>query len=89
MVQIIAEIRLGKKNTIYLPKDIVNALKLKEGDKLILKIVGDKIVIEKSKSFFEKALESRKIIELTPEEVEKASVEMQKKLLGDTLSEEN
>jgi len=83
MVQIVAEVRLGKKNTIYLPKNVVNALNLREGDKLVLKVIGDKIVLEKSESFFKKALETRKIIELTPEEVEEASVEMQKELLGE------
>jgi len=83
MVQIVAEVRLGKRNTIYLPKNVVNALNLREGDKLILKVIGDKIVLEKNESFFKKALETRKIIELTPEEVEEASVEMQKELLGE------
>ena len=83
MVQIVAEVRLGRKYTIYLPKNVVNALNLREGDKLVLKVIGNKIVLEKSESFFKKALETRKIIELTPEEVEEASVEMQKELLGE------
>ncbi len=74
MVQIVAEVRLGKKSIIYLPKNVVNALNLREGDKLVLKVIRDKIVLEKSESFFKKALETRKIIELLPEEVEEASV---------------
>ncbi len=81
MSRLVAEVRLGKKYALYLPRSIVKALGLKEGDKLTLIVEGNRIIIKKSKSFFEAALESRKVLRLSPEEIEKASLEMQKEFL--------
>ena len=36
-------IRVGKRNAVYLPKEVVERLNLKEGDKLILALNGDRI----------------------------------------------
>jgi len=38
-------IRLGRKNAIYLPKSITEALGIKEGDRLRVTIKGDMIII--------------------------------------------
>ena len=40
-------VQVGKRNTIYLPKRIVEELKIKEGDKLIVKIREDEIILKK------------------------------------------
>ncbi len=39
-------IRVGKKYTIVIPKDIRAKLKIKEGDLLSIKVEGDRIILE-------------------------------------------
>ncbi len=43
-------IRVGKKRVIYIPKDIAEKLDVKEGDKMILEITGDKMILTPVKS---------------------------------------
>jgi len=78
----VEKVRVGKKHALYLPKSVVRALGLREGDKLLLIVEDDKIVLQKIKSFFQVALETPKKLSLTPGDVEKASIEMQRELLG-------
>lgn len=46
--------RVGKKFTIYLPKAIVEALNISEGDKVIITVHRDSIVIKPIKKFLRK-----------------------------------
>jgi AbrB family looped-hinge helix DNA binding protein len=39
-------IRVGKKYTIVLPKDVRKRLNIKEGDLLSVRVEGDKIILE-------------------------------------------
>ena len=59
-------VRLGKRNAIYLPKEVVERLNLKEGDKLALVVNGDKIEltpVRKPEGYW---------AEVDPEEAERA-----------------
>ena len=38
-------IRVGRKRAIYIPKNVAEELGVEEGDRMILEIVGDKIVL--------------------------------------------
>ena len=63
-------IRIGKRNAIYLPKEVVERLNLKEGDKLILVLNGDKIElipVRKPEGYW---------AEVDPEEVERVGEEL-------------
>lgn len=72
-----AEIRLGKKYTIYLPKTIVQATGLNEGDKMLLKAKGQTLTIEILKNPLELAVKGKKFTSITPQQIEKISREEQ------------
>ena len=58
-------IRVSKRNAIYLPKEVVGRLNLKEGDKLVLVVRGSKIElipVRKPEGYW---------AEVDPEEVER------------------
>ncbi|RLF21718.1 MAG: hypothetical protein DRN15_10660 [Thermoprotei archaeon] len=84
MNQIVEEVRVGKRYALYLPRSVVKALGIREGDKLTLTVEGDAIVLRKSKSFFEIALEIKKVLRLSPEEIERISLEAQEEMLGES-----
>jgi len=41
----LTKIRLGKKSQIVIPRKIRNALKIKEGDELLIELIKNKIII--------------------------------------------
>jgi len=77
-----AVVTIGKKYAVYLPRSVVEELKLKEGEKLVLTVEGESIVLRRLPDFFEEARRTPKRLRLTPEEFEAASVEAQEELLG-------
>ncbi len=77
-----AVVRVGRKYAVYLPRSVVEKLKLKEGEKLILTVEGESIVLRRPTGFFEEARRSPKRLRLALEEFEKTSVEAQEELLG-------
>lgn len=72
------ETKIGKRNAIYLPKVIVRALGLKEGDRVLLSVSGDALIVERVYDPLQLALSGRKFASVTPEEVEAISLEEQK-----------
>ncbi|RLE68835.1 MAG: AbrB/MazE/SpoVT family DNA-binding domain-containing protein [Thermoprotei archaeon] len=72
---------IGKKYAIYLPKKIVKFLNLKEGDKVILKIIDSKIVIEPIYDPIWLAIYGKKFAKISPEEGERISLEEQRKYI--------
>jgi AbrB family looped-hinge helix DNA binding protein len=78
------EAKIGKRFAIYIPKAIVEKLGVMEGDKIMLKLEKNKIIIETIKDPIEIALKDKKFARLTQEEVEKISLEEQKKYEGIT-----
>ncbi len=71
------EVRVGKKYAIYLPKAIVNALKLKEGAKVLLSIAGTTVTLLSVQDPIQLALTGEKFASLMSEQVEAISVEEQ------------
>jgi AbrB family looped-hinge helix DNA binding protein len=72
-----AKVRVSKKNTIYIPKAISEAVGISEGDYVILRVDGNRIIIERVEDPFEYALKVKKFAEVTFEEIERESEEMQ------------
>ncbi|MGC9178895.1 MAG: AbrB/MazE/SpoVT family DNA-binding domain-containing protein [Vulcanisaeta sp.] len=72
-----AKVRVSKKNTIYIPKAISEAVGISEGDYVILRVDGNRIIIERVEDPFEYALKVKKFAEVTFEEFERESEEMQ------------
>ena len=75
-------VTVERKHALYLPRSVVEKLQLKEGEKLLLTVEGDRIVLRRVPDFFAEAKQSPKRLRLTPEEVERASEEAQRELLG-------
>jgi AbrB family looped-hinge helix DNA binding protein len=71
------ETRIGKKFAIYLPKAIVDALGLKEHERVLLKVVGNKVILETIKDPIQLAISGKKFASITPEQVETISLEEQ------------
>ncbi len=76
------KVRLSKKNTLYIPKEIARAVGIKEGSILKLRVEGSKIIIEPIPDPFDLALKGRKFARTTFEEFEKESEEIQNELFG-------
>lgn len=75
-------VSIGKKYAVHLPKSVLEELQLKESEKSLLTVEGERIVLRRIPDFFTSAKKSPKRLRLTPEEVERSSVEAQKELLG-------
>jgi len=71
------ETRVGKKNTIYLPKAVVEATGLKEGERVLLRVAGNTVVLESIQDPLELALSGKKFASMKPEQVEAISLEEQ------------
>ena len=71
------ESQVGKKYAVYLPKAIVKALNLKEGEKILLRVVGNTVVLESVQDPIQLALSRKKFASITPEEIEVISLEEQ------------
>ena len=74
------KVRISKKFTLYLPKAVVEAVGLKEGDFVKIKVNGSKIILEPIPNPFDLALKGPKFAKITFEEFEKESEEMQSEL---------
>ena len=73
------EVHVGKKYAIYLPKAIVNALNLKEGGKLMLRLAGTSLVLESVQDPIQLAIHGKKFASITPDRVEAISLEEQQR----------
>lgn len=69
--------RIGKKYAIYLPKAVVEALGLTEGEKVLLKVAGNTVILESLKDPLQLALSGKKFASITPEKIEAISLEEQ------------
>jgi len=71
------EARVGKKYAIYLPKAVVEALGLEEGERVLLRVSDNALVLERVQDPIELALSSEKFASITPEQIEAISLEEQ------------
>lgn len=76
-MSLIVEAKIGKKFAVYLPKVIVEALDFKEGERILLKVIGNALVSESLKDPVHLALSGKKFASITPEQAEAVSVEEQ------------
>jgi AbrB family looped-hinge helix DNA binding protein len=76
-VSLVVETKIGRKFTVYLPKVIVEALNLKEGERVLLKVMGNVLILESLKDPIQLALSGEKFASITPEQAEAISVEEQ------------
>lgn len=77
MFMVTVAVRIGKKDALYLPKDVVRALGLEEGEKVQLTVEGDAIRMEIIRDPLKLALEGRKFAKINPDEIEAVSLEEQ------------
>lgn len=68
------ESRIGKKHAIYLPKAVVEATGLKEGEKVLLRVMDKTVVVEPLMDPLELALSGKTYATIDPEEIEAISV---------------
>lgn len=69
--------RVGKKHAVYLPKSIVEALDIREGEGILLEAAGDTLILKLLKDPLQLALSKDKFASLKPEEIEGISLEEQ------------
>lgn len=79
MINLTAVGKVGRKFALYLPKSVVKALGIREGDKVLIAVEGNSIVVRVVKDPIELALHGEKFASITPEDVETISLEWQKK----------
>lgn len=71
------EARIGKKYTLYLPKAVVEATGLKEGEKVLLRVAGTTVLLESLQDPIKLALSRKKFASIKPEQIEAISLEEQ------------
>ncbi|MGC9020483.1 MAG: AbrB/MazE/SpoVT family DNA-binding domain-containing protein [Candidatus Methanodesulfokora sp.] len=76
------KVRISKKRTLYIPKTIAEAVGIKEGDLVRLRVENSRIIIEPVLDPFYFALSGPKFAKTTFEEFERESEEMQSELLS-------
>jgi len=83
-MNLVFEVRVRKKYAIYLPRSVVRALKLREGDSLLLRVSGRKIIIEPIVDPIELAISEAKFTCLRPKDIESISLREQEKYSKNT-----
>ena len=73
---------MGKKGAIYLPKHIMRTLGVREGDRVLMRVEGNRLVLEFVPDPLSLALRVRKWSRTTVEELEAESEEEQGELYG-------
>lgn len=69
--------KVGKRSTLYPPKELMKRLGLEEGYNIVFRAEGDRLIVEKVKDLWTLALQTRKWGETTVEGFEKESEELQ------------
>lgn len=76
-MSLVVEARVGKKHALYLPKSFVEAVDLREGDTVLLKVSGNTVVLEVVRDPLHLAVSGKKFASVKPEQVEVISLEEQ------------
>ncbi|RLI76567.1 AbrB/MazE/SpoVT family DNA-binding domain-containing protein [Archaeoglobales archaeon] len=74
--------KIGKKYALYLPKSVVDLLKVREGDRVKISVEGEKMIVEVIRDPIDLALYGKKFAKISAEEVERISLEEQGKYEG-------
>lgn len=75
--------KVGKRLTLYPPKELMRRLGLKEGCKVVFHVEGDRLIVEKVKDPWMLALQTYKWTETTVEEFERGSEELQDEFMSE------
>ena len=74
-------IRVGRRRTIVIPKYVAEKLGIDEGSILEMEVSGDSITLKPILSAVDLALRGRKYVKISIRELEKISVEEQRRLM--------
>ncbi|MHA1610325.1 MAG: AbrB/MazE/SpoVT family DNA-binding domain-containing protein [Candidatus Njordarchaeales archaeon] len=76
-------LKVGKKGAIYLPRKLIKKLGISEGDKVLVRVKENKVILEFIPDPISLALKTKKWASTTVKEFEKESERMQEELYGD------
>ena len=76
-MSLIVKARIGKKYALYLPKAVVEAVGLEEGERVMLRVDGKTVILESLQDPIKLALTGKKFASITSERVEAISLEEQ------------
>ena len=76
---VVVKTKIGKKRVLVIPKAVAEAVKLREGQRVKVIAMDDKIIIEPVRDAIWLALHGEKIGKILPEEVEEESMIEQEK----------
>ncbi|ADI31610.1 AbrB/MazE/SpoVT family DNA-binding domain-containing protein [Staphylothermus hellenicus] len=79
-MSVVVETKVGKKRVIVIPKAVAEAVKIREGQRIRIMAVGDRIVIEPIRDAVWLAIHGKKIGRIMPEELEEESILEQEKI---------
>lgn len=74
--------KVGKKGAIYIPKRVCEQLGISEDDRVLMRVEGDKLILEFIPDPLSLALKTRKWAKTTLEDFERESEEEQNELLA-------
>jgi AbrB family looped-hinge helix DNA binding protein len=79
MGSVSTEVRIGKRLTLVIPRNVAEKLGIKEGDKIKITVVGDKLVLQPIRDAVWLSLYGKKVAKVTLEDLEATSIEEQDK----------
>ncbi len=71
-------LRVGRKRALYLPREVLEAVGLSEGDEVVVRVEGGRIVVERAPDPFLFAAKRSKWARVTVEEFEEESEDEQR-----------
>ena len=75
-------VKVGKKGVVYIPKQVIKSLGISEGDRVIMRINGRRLILEFIPDPLALALKVKKWSKTTAEEFERESEREQDELYG-------
>jgi len=79
MTKMIAEIKVSRRGTIVVSKEVAEALNIEEGSRLRLEVKGDSIVLRVVPDATRLSIHGEKFARMTLEELEEKSIEEQER----------
>ena len=77
MGSVSTEVRIGKRLTLVIPRNVAEKLGIKEGDKIKITVVEDKLVLQPIRDAVWLSLYGKKVAKVTLEDLEATSIEEQ------------
>ena len=75
-------VKVGKKGVVYIPKQVIKSLGISEGDRVIMRINGRRLILEFIPDPLALALKVKRWSKTTAEEFERESEREQDELYG-------